>query len=661
MKRLLLERLTLRNFKGFRDFTLQANGGAVDVYGDNATGKTTIFDAFSWLLFGKDSANRADFEIKELDSAGKVRQHKLEHEVEGVLVVDGRRKSFRRVFSEKWTKKRGSLNDSWEGHETAYYVDGVPTTKRDYDAEVANLMPEELFKLLTNPAYFNEQMKWQERRKLLLDVCGDVTDAEVIHDNKDLSPLAAILAERDIDKHKAVLSERMKRINKDIADIPVRISEAQRSMPDVSDLSENMLREDAETLRARAADKEQELMRIRAGGQVADLQRRIAEIDSEQLRIKSDLQTAALDKVAQQRNLVVGLRQQDDTLRREIEDKQYTIKTNERRIEGFEQERSVLRTEFMATQDSVFVHAADDNCPACGQLLPEMRRKEAHEKALADHNRRRAERLESIQKRGHAAKAESERLAAENERLAEEVKSPEADRAALAERITEAESELERLRGGIQDPAHDDRWIKLQQERTALAQEIDDLHAETAAAERAVCDAIAGLRAEIAQIETELAKFDQARRQQGRIAELEADEKRLAAEYEQAQHELFMVEEFTRTKVNMLQSRIDSKFKLARFRLFDEQINGGLREVCDTLYNGVPYDGGLNNAARINVGLDVINTLSKHYGVLALIFVDNAEAVTRLIDTDSQVIRLIVSAADKKLRIETHNDMREAI
>ena len=664
MKKIILERLTLRNFKGFREFTLDTNGGNVDAFGDNGTGKTTLFDAFTWLMFGKDSSNRSDqkFEIKELDSVGKVRQHKLEHEVEGVLFVDGRRQSFRRVYVEKWTKKRGSITESFEGHETAYYIDGVPTSKREYDAEVSAVINEDLFKLLTSPTYFNEQLKWEQRRALLLEICGDVTDAEVIHANKDLLPLEAILAERDIDKQKAVLSERMKRINQNLKDIPVRISEAQRSMPDTSEMSRDLLHEDLETLRMRVADKAQELLRIQSGGQTAELKRQVAEIDSKQLQIKSLLQTAALDAVAQQRAHVTELHLELDALRRSLDDNQYKIRINEQRITGLDQERAQLRSEYAAANAEPFAHTTDDNCPACGQLLPENRRQEAHDKALADYNKAKSQRLEVIQRRGHTAKAESDRLAAEIEQLRGKASGCEERQREIQERLAAAETELERLRSNVQDPSNDTDYRRLQDERTAICKQMDELEQGTVAAQRKLREDISELRQEIVGYEAELAKFAQVTRQQERIAELEAEERKLAAEYEQAQHELYLLEEFTRTKVDMLQSRIDSKFKIARFRLFEEQVNGGLHETCQTLSGGVPYDKGLNNAARINVGLDIINTLSEHFGFSAPIFIDNAEAVTKLLGTDAQVIRLIVSELDKKLRIVPKNNaMQEAI
>lgn len=653
MKRIVLQRLTLRNFKGFREFDLVADGQPIDVYGDNGTGKTTLFDAFTWLLFGKDSANRTDFEIKELDSAGKVRQHKLEHEVEGVLAINGKSKTFRRVFTEKWTKKRGSLTASFEGHETSYFVDSVPVSKKEYDAAVTTLLPEELFKLLTSPTYFNEQLKWQERRKLLLEVCGDVTDTEVIESNGDLAPLAVILRERDIDDQKKVVAASMKRINQEISDIPVRISEAQRSMPDVSEISEEMLQEDIDTLRKRAAYKEQELLRVQSGGQAAELQRRLREIESEQLRIKTLLQTAALEAVVQQRTHVGTLQRELDNVRRSIDDRQYKIQINEQRITGLEQERAQLRAEFTAASTEGFAHTTDDNCPACGQLLPEERRQEAHDTALADFNRRKAERLEAIQRRGRAARDESERLADEVIRMREELQQLAEQQEQLVARIDAANAELDRLQCGIQDPSTDPTYRGLADESERVRQQITALQADTAHEQQRLQQEIQGLRAEIGALEADLAKFDQVRRQQERIADLEQQERKFAAEYEQLQHELYLTEEFTRAKVNLLQSRIDSKFQYARFRLFDEQINGGLREVCDTLYNGVPYDKGLNRAAQYLVGIDIINTLSEHYGVSAPIWHDNAEAVTVRPETNAQVIRLTVSEEDKQLRVRT--------
>ncbi|ASA26339.1 hypothetical protein B9T62_15150 [Paenibacillus donghaensis] len=647
--------MALRNFKGIKEFVLTINGGHAAVYGDNATGKTTIFDGFTWLFFGKDSQNKADFEIKGLDGIGKVLQHKLEHEVEGVFLINGRRRTFRRVYAEKWTKKRGSATDAFEGHETSYFIDGVPVKKGEYTTEVDSLIKEDLFKLLTSQAYFNEQLKKEERRKTLLEVCGDLSDAEVIYGNKKLELLPAILGGRELDAHKKVVAARCAVINKEIKELPVRISEVQRQMPDVAELDEESLKEDIGTLRGRIEAREAELSRILSGGEIAVKEKRLREIESELLDIKGRLQSDVLGKVSIKRDEVNRMHVEVDKYRRTIEDKKQRIVQNERMAESRRRDADELRKEFAELKNLTFEHLEghDVNCPVCGQSLPEEQVQATHDKAEADFNRKLAERKERINASGKVAVAEAQKFEDEISRLQGEITSLKDALGLLETEVTAADAELTDLRAGVKDPAADPEYAAKQGETTAVQQQIEQLRYSAQTAAGTVREEIRRLRDEVAEMEQDRAKFDGVRKAEARVSELEKQERELAAEYERLQHELYLCEEFTKTKVSMLDAKINSKFKLARFRLFEEQINGGLKEVCDTLYKGVPYDGGLNNAARINVGLDIINTLGNHYGFSAPIFVDNAEAVTRLIGTDAQVIQLVVSEADKRLRVET--------
>ncbi|WII36851.1 AAA family ATPase [Paenibacillus thiaminolyticus] len=656
MKRIVLERLTFRNFKGFRNFELITHDGNVDVYGDNGTGKTSIFDAFMWGLFGKDSSNRTDFEIKELDGAGNVLQHGLDHEVELVLSLDGRRKTFRRVYAEKWTKKRGAARAEFTGHTTSYFVDGVPVKQGEYAAAVDAVIKEDVFKLLTNPAFFNEQLKWEQRRRILLEVCGDITDAEVIHSNKALERLPDILNGRSIEDHRKVVAARRSDINKEIEKIPVRIDEARRSAPEIADLDEELLQEDIQTLRSRILAKEEELSRIQSGGEIAVKEKRLREIETDLIGIKNDLQLGAMNLIATKRKGVDALHREVDALRRKIDDAQRRIETNGRNMKTREAEADHLRTEWEEVHaQELPEHQHEENCPSCGQALPPEQVQAAHEKELNEFNVRKAKRLEGISARGKEATAEVQRLQREIKQLTFVLEENQLGLETKQSELSAAESELATLRAGMLDPAADPRYQQLQGEAQNVRQEIEQLRSCTIAAAGAVQHQIAGLRSELELLEAEKAKIGQARAIEQRIVELEKQEKALAAEFEQLEQELFLTEEFIRTKVSMLETKINSKFRYARFKLFDQQVNGGLKEVCMTTFKGVPYDGGLNNAARINVGLDIINTLSEHYGFSAPIFVDNAEAVTKLIDTDAQVIRLVVSEADKQLRIEPND------
>ncbi|MBO2942777.1 AAA family ATPase [Paenibacillus sp. F411] len=664
MKRITLEDLKLRNFKGFREFVLAANGGDVDAFGDNATGKTTLFDAFIWLLFGKDSSNRSEFEIKELDQAGKVVQHGLEHEVEAVLMVDRRRRTFRKVFTEKWTRKRGAATSEFNGHTTNYFVDGVPVKQNQYKTEVDALISEDIFKLLTSPSYFNEVLKPDARRKVLLEVCGNLTDNEIISSNEQLAPLTEILGERSIDSHKKVIASRRSEINKELEKIPTRIDEVRRSMPDVSDLDEELLQEDIDTLHRRIDAKTAELQHTHSGGELAAKELRLREINTERIEIKHSIQADSVRASNEQSKLLLNLKGEASDLKARISAGQREVEQYQRQISRAEGQANRLREEWHATNALEFLiheHPHDESCPTCGQALPADQVQAAQDKALADFNLSKSQRLERISSDGKAAAEEVRKLKHSMFDLEESLVELEKQLSLKQVEVSTAEVRLSDLQAAVADPAENSEYQAKQKEAELIGNEIEQLRISTSDAAAKVQAEIRMLRDQVSELEADKVKIMNAAATNKRIAELAEQERRLAAEYEQLEHELFLTEEFTRTKVSLLESKINSQFKYARFRLFEEQLNGGLNDVCKTLYNGVPYDGGLNNAARINVGLDIINTLSEHYGFSAPIFIDNAESVTQLIQTDAQIIRLVVSEEDKQLRVVIHNKMKEAI
>src|SRR5690554_5330153 len=280
--------LTLQNFKGIRHFNLDTQGKDANIYGDNATGKTTLFDAFTWLMFGKDSLNRADFQIKTLGSDGEP-EHGLEHAVEAILELDdGQQIALKKVYKEKWTKKRGSAKAEFTGHTTDHFVDGVPVQKKEYDAKITEIADEELFRLLTDPRYFNEVLHWQKRRELLLEVCGDVSDAEVIASKKELAKLSDILGNRTIEQHRKVIQARKSEINKELEKIPVRIDEVKRGLPNIDDITNpDKLPNDIAKFREQLRAKQEELAQAKAGGQVAEKTKELRMLEGQLLELKN--------------------------------------------------------------------------------------------------------------------------------------------------------------------------------------------------------------------------------------------------------------------------------------------------------------------------------------------------------------------------------------
>ena len=149
-KKAIIKRLSLVNFKGLRNVVIDFNDTVTTISGRNGTGKTTIMDAFTWLLWGKDSEGNVDskFGIKTNDAEGNFIPD-LEHEVAGTLeIIDTETGSvetveLRRVLVEEWKTEKGKTERKLKGHHTDYFYNGVPLkTKGEYDERINAIIPE---------------------------------------------------------------------------------------------------------------------------------------------------------------------------------------------------------------------------------------------------------------------------------------------------------------------------------------------------------------------------------------------------------------------------------------------------------------------------------------------------------------------------------------
>lgn len=649
MKKIEIRTLSLRNFKGFT-FALSGRGD-FDVYGDNATGKTTLADAFSWLLFDKDSLGKSDFEIKSLDSQGEY-LHNLEHEVEGVFIIDGAQVSLKKVYKEVWTKKRGAAKQENTGNTTEHYIDAVPVQKQLYVSKIKELFgDEDVFRLLTTPTAF-PALHWTKQRALVIEVCGgDLTDAQVIESSKKLAGLPEILGNRTLEDHKKVVAARRSEINKALASIPVRIDEVHRGLPDVSGLEKQMLEmriQDGETF---LEERTAQLQGIDNGSALADLGQKLSKLQLEITGLENRYYIEEMRKVTKLKAEIDQFQPLKDAEDRTLKGLKDDIAGKRREAEQQESRLANLREAWEAAYAAeAFVDTTEDRCAVCGQALPADRVEEARAKALALFNHSRAERLADIEGKGKTEAAYLTKLKAEIEVLNEALLNrPDVGADRLATLIDEHAAAKKRAEDFTRVPGRAD----------AIA-EIAKINLQITAAKEGVAKDQASIRAEILGIKDvigtdreKVGRFALREAGEKRIEELGAEEKKLTAEYERLEKELHLCDLFVRAKVQLLTERINSRFEFARFKLFHKQENGGINECCEITINGVPYGSGLNNAARINAGLDVCRTLSRHYGLLAPIFIDNAEAVSSLMPMDAQVVRLIVSPRDAELRVET--------
>jgi len=649
-----LKTLTLTNFEGMKNFELNTDGKSVSVYGDNGTGKTTLADAQSWLLFDKDSAFTAGFMPKPRDGKGE-ELHDLSTEVEGTYILDdGSEVTLKKVFSENWKKKRGSAEAVFSGHTVSYFVDGVPKKEKEYMDFLDSLGGVQRLMLLTMPQYFPEVLDIKKRRELLMSLEKDIHEFAVISANEELEPLRHLMLKPgatanwyDMDQFIQVSKAAAKAANDELKAIPERIDEQSRNLTEITEEKAAKLRAEAGRLNAKKialqleqTGSESEMTKS-LKADIAEIRAKLEERRAEHIRKFAEDSADITAKLAELR-----------AMQQEQADKAAEIaaeyRESMRRLGRLRNDREELRQRWQEVSTEQW--QGDTICPTCGQAIPEDRIAEAK----AEFNLCKSKRLAEINEKGRSECSKEMILGLEKEAeaLNSKVVSAEAT-------VKKTAAEIESLSGQLNSPPPFESthtYAELSQDMADKQAQIDAIAQcrYTKAAEKQA--EISATEAQIADINRQVAEYEAGCRSRERIAELEKQQKLAAEAFARAQQGLDLAELFGRRKAEMLTEKINSHFENVRFRLFRVQINGGIQADCEVLAktaNGyIPYSTA-NNAARITAGLEIVRGFAKHYGMTAPVFVDNAESITHLDSSGLQVIRLVVSEEDKTLKIET--------
>lgn len=641
MKKIRINRLTLENFKCHDHLNLVFHGESASIFGDNATGKTSIYDALTWLLFGKDSSGNGEknIDIKPLDPSGQVRDHQAITAVEAELDVDGEVMTLRRTCREIWSTKRGSSEAVYDGNTSDYFVDGVPQKKNAFDAKIKELVPEEVFRLLTSVSYFSSDMKWQDRRATLFDIAGTLTDKEIMASNEQFQALLDSMGKLSLPEYKAKLLSQRKGLTGIRDDTPTRISECQKTLEEIQGIDFVEAREQEQALSDQQTELSRKLIAWENSNVLSDLQLKLREAKLErdtlesQNRVHRQNQSAGKPDTQAMAKTISSERMRLETLK--------TLTDGVRKeIDSYQKDIAAGREEWIRVNGEAFTGGI---CPTCGQALPF----EQLQQATQSFDERKKQRLQGILEKGNQAKESCSIAQQRLKELETEIRDREGQIQALVEQLEAIKSSTVVV---TDLPEYAEQMQAIQERCSSLQAEIQRVMQDNAKEQNAIRVQLTAVNDQLRLVRGVIAKESVKERTMDRIAQLKADAKNAAEALEAIEKMLYQMEEFTRFKARFVEDGINSLFCMATFRLFREQANGGLEERCDVVYKGVPYMG-LNNGAKINVGIDIINTLSRHYGVTVPLFVDNAEAVTRLLDCDAQVIRLVVSEEDKELRV----------
>jgi len=642
MKRVLLRSLSMRNFRGEQERTTTFNEKETWICGRNGLGKSRHFDATIWLLFGKDSCDRKDYEIKTRINGEEL--HKVETSVTGVFDVDGETITLKRAIVENWVKPHGKTEQEFRGNVTECWYNETPVSVTEYAKRVDAIIDATLFKMITNPEFF-VSMNWKDQREQLMKMAGDITDESIVAGHPEFVALMNSISGKSLADFRKELAAKRKRLQNELAEIQPRIDQTQKMLPEsvnVDELKDAIAKCDADIAECDKMIADASAA-VRAAYEAAqEREKEIGKLKVKQQEIINAAKIQAQDDATKANAERVNTESELRTMNSEFSSKNIEVKrinaeidADKEQIEKCNNQRENLLREWEKVNGEQY--AGDDVCPHCHQPLPQ----EMRETALNEFNNRKSGMLAEISKQGkknNEIKEGFEKSLADKET---KLAGLEKDIADLDARIKEKQQwiiehpSVKPVEVNAQDiPA----WVELQDKIDA----IKNVKIEEKPQTDELSEKKRGLNAKRDELRAELAKDDQRKKGLEEIERLEKSGKSLAQQIADIEKEQFMADEFVRVRVTECERRINAMFTMVQFRMFDYTQEGNAVETCIAMVNGVPYPVA-NSASQVNAGLDIINALCRYYETSAPIFIDNAESVNEHIQTESQIINLVVS------------------
>lgn len=645
--RLKLKQLALTNFKGMKNAKFEFPDNETFLHGRNGSGKTSMLDSFIWCFFGKDHLGRSDHELKTHDKDGNTIP-RLDCEVEATIEVDGVVTVLKRVYAEKWVKPRTQEDEVFEGNKTNYYINDILVKAGEYSDFVSSLCSEQVFKSITNPAYFPNLTK-DEQRKILFSIAGELTDEEVAGDNKDFQSLLAEITGVTFENFKKDINAKKRKVKDELEGIPYRIDELKKSIPEIP--NEEEVSKEITKAQERIDEIEKSLndassnMESENKGRM-EIQSKINNLELKNQEIGHEFTTKRNSEIAKKRAEIQELEESTSGIAKKEAERLADIAIlekekalNEKRLAELREEWRTINAEQLTFPEGAF------QCPTCNRLLEVGDIEQKQSELTENFNQSKAKKIDDNKSKGLAVSTRIKEIDEELKALQEPEKPP----LFVGTRISALKGELAKM---IES---DPESYKQESQYTANLAAIEE-HKEALKNRPTLSDNTdlinekRTLTSTVDSLKSKLALKDVVTNTTTRIDQLEKQKKTLNQELATLEKKEFLLKQFEYSKNTEYENRINGLFEFTKFRLFKTQVDGQIVPDCECMVDGVPYST-LNNAMQVGAGLDIIKTISKVNNKYAPIWIDNREGVTEIPLMDTQVINLVVNPETELVRM----------
>ncbi len=646
--KITFRKLVIKNFKGIEKLEINYDASVTNILGANHTGKTTTADAIMWVLFGKNSEGQAKFGISPKDKENNIIPN-LENMVELTMAVDEHVYALRKVRKGVTNKK-----DERTGNTVECFINDRRLTLKDYQAEIDAICPENLFKAITSPQYFNS-LTADQQRALLVKMVGETSPEQVAAGDKDFAAMLKEMIGIDLKAYREHLSYQMKQVEESLSALPERITENEEMRQQLQDAGTNFaaMRKRLDEIEGAIKKYDEQLLDSTAAvtqqqQQRAELRKRIGDIEKEQQTIRYRIDTENRKQTKQYDDKIADLEYQVKDISKNIDRKTDEIQRHEQDLQSIELHVADFRKRWQEVEAETFEwDTTKEICPTCGQPLPvidvERLKKEANDRWMNAHMAKQdaldAE-VTNIKERKRRAEAALFDGRLQLETLKEQ-------QAAAERQLDEARQETV-VSCKAED---DDRWAELESEREQLTHQLNIMTAEVMGSgdNQIILQNKADLQKQRDQLKANLGRENLIAMRTERIEELSEQMRTLNQQLTELESKDYTANRFENAMIKDLENRVNGLFDLVRFSMFETLLNGSTRPTCVMTMHGVPCND-LSNSEKINAGIDLIKAMSRYNDVYAPIIIDNAESCNHILPTECQQIRLVVSM-DEKLTI----------
>lgn len=652
MKRVFLKKIIIQNFRS-KSFEFEF-GERNEIRGKNRSGKSSVKNAFFWLLTGADDLDRTNYNLFDTTIV-HTKENSVPTNVTAVLLIDDIEYEVSRTAKMGWTRKRG--NDEYErktSDDYSFAIDGIERSATEFKNWIEDtLAPVDMLKCMINTQHFLYNIDdWKVQRKYLANIAGEITNEDFNGDYTELfAQFSKYTPEQLRERLKTLLMPLKKALGTEgtKGEKAVELEVLQKNIVSLDEI-ENAEKELAELkskrdeIHAKISGKKSPIDEASARRAKALALVEAKETEIKEARKKHDTkQQAEVAELENQLSTIeatnAAIKKRNDVLIKAFERKKQALSDEMKNVERLKSRLEELREENKTIKSREF---SDYNCTYCGAPLDE----EKVEELKAKFEERKQKDRDNNKAEGLQAKQRLETAQADLDVLQKEVDkgfTPTAlvSEGDIRERIQQRKAafppfedseeyktlskELENLKNSVPEiPVVD---------TSEFDKELNEVNAKIEAASNK-----AGLRAQ----------YD---KQKNQIEDVQADMKKMAqerAQWEKIEQQLVAYEQ---EKADIVGKRVNQFFEKCKVSMFSEKKDGSLAPNCVITMDG-RRSATLNKEGTITAGVDVSDAFCRFYGLNMPLFVDDNESLSddNCVTSERQVIMLSVANCELELK-----------